>query len=172
MSLPIITAVRALRDPHLKESVLHTAQELAHRASIYGVVRASNAYMGQKCHCHQRTFQRHVLRLIDARILKKTVVKRLVKVRVGERLEDRLRNEVNVYTFTLPWKRPPRIQVPIDRMSTTLPQQEEREKSVGLGEDIQNLEKGLRWYTAGSLGYEATLEKITQLKALLDDDGV
>ena len=75
MASPIITAIRQRRD--LKESVLHTAQELAHRASIYGVVRASNAYMGGKCHCHGRTFQRHVVRLVEARILKKTVVKKV-----------------------------------------------------------------------------------------------
>ena len=39
MALPIITALRTRTD--LKESVLHTAQELAHRASLYGVVRVS-----------------------------------------------------------------------------------------------------------------------------------
>jgi hypothetical protein len=37
MALPIITAIRACRD--LKESVLHTALEIAHRTSIYGVAR-------------------------------------------------------------------------------------------------------------------------------------
>ena len=62
MALPIISAVRARTD--LKESVLHTAQELAHRASIYGVVSDAIPFMAQKCHCSKRTFQRHILVLI------------------------------------------------------------------------------------------------------------
>ena len=43
MAKPIIAALRQRRD--LKESVLHTATELAHRASIYGVVRVSYSYL-------------------------------------------------------------------------------------------------------------------------------
>ena len=39
MAAPIIAALRQRDD--LKESVLHTAQELVHRASIYGVARVS-----------------------------------------------------------------------------------------------------------------------------------
>ena len=39
LSAPIIAALRQHRK--LTESLLHTAQELAHRASLYGVVRVS-----------------------------------------------------------------------------------------------------------------------------------
>jgi hypothetical protein len=49
MAAPIIAALRHRND--LKESVLHTAQELAHRASIYGVARVSLSYLALKCHC-------------------------------------------------------------------------------------------------------------------------
>ena len=38
MATPIIAALRQRQD--LRESLLHTAQELAHLASIYGVARA------------------------------------------------------------------------------------------------------------------------------------
>ena len=43
MALPLITAVRHLP---FKESVIHTALELAHRCSIYGVVRVSKHVHG------------------------------------------------------------------------------------------------------------------------------
>ena len=48
MATPIIAA---LRQRHLKESLLHTAQELAHLASIYGVVKVSYAYLALTCRC-------------------------------------------------------------------------------------------------------------------------
>ena len=72
MALPLITALRTRYD--LKESLLHTAQELAHRASIYGVVRVSYSYLALKCHCSRRTVIRHIQRLIDAKVLKKAVI--------------------------------------------------------------------------------------------------
>lgn len=178
MASPIITAIRQRRD--LKESVLHTAQELAHRASIYGVVRASNAYMGGKCHCHGRTFQRHVVRLVEARILKKTVVKKVVKIKVGARLEERLRNEVNVYTFTLPWHTSASSTVPMDRMSSNLPPPDitqnamlrnrgdnPREKTSGLTAELANQQRTLRLLTPGSGLWERTREEITRLEHLL-----
>ena len=61
MASPIITALRHRRD--LKESLLHTAQELAHLASIYGVARVSYSYLALKCHCSRRTVLRHIQRL-------------------------------------------------------------------------------------------------------------
>jgi hypothetical protein len=48
LSAPIIAALRQHRQ--LKESVLHTAQELAHRASSYDVVRVSYRYLALQCH--------------------------------------------------------------------------------------------------------------------------
>ena len=170
MSLPIIAAIRDRRD--LKESVLHTAQELAHKASIYGVVRVSNRYMGEKCHCHQRTFQRHVLRLIDAHILKKTVVKKLVKVRVGNTMQDRLRNEVNTYTFTLRWHKAPSPNVPIDKKASNLPPPE-REKNLGVREELERQRKAIHLglVTPGSVAWEGVQDKIARLEALLVGTG-
>src|SRR5215813_683632 len=138
MASPIITAIRKRTD--LKESVLHTAIELAQRASIYGVVRGSNRYMGEKCHCHQRTFQRHAVRLEESAILKKKIIKRIVKVKIGEREETRLRNEVNVYVFTIPWKQSARSHLPMDTMSTNLPPQGERRKNQPNREEIRHPE--------------------------------
>ena len=95
MSAPIIAALRQQRQ--LKESLLHTAQEIAHRASIYGVVRVSYSYLALKCHCSRRTVIRHIQRLIDAGIIRKSVL----WIRGNY-------CEVNTYAFLLPWeKRPP-----------------------------------------------------------------
>jgi hypothetical protein len=166
MALPLITAVRHLP---FKESVIHTALELAHRCSIYGVVRVSNTYMGAKCHCSARTFQRHVLTLEQAHVLRKTVIKKLVKITVGDRVETRLRNEINTYTFTLPWKRPSSPPLPIDKMSRNLPPQE-REKKSSVREEIANQQKTLRALTPGSGLWERTREEIARLEGLLGKD--
>ena len=178
MALPIITAVRARHD--LKESVFHTLIELAHRSSIYGVVRVSNAYMGEKCHCSARTFQRHVVKLEAEHILRKTVTKKLVKVKVGDRMETRLRNEINTYTFIIPWKKPSSSTLPIDRMSTTLPHPEgekkaalreeggnSREKTGSLREELANAQKVLGDCTPGSIFWQWSHENITRLEGLL-----
>jgi hypothetical protein len=74
MALPILAALRALRDPHLKESVLHTALELAHRASLYGVVRVSLSYLALKCHCCKQTIINHLKTLIALKILRKHTI--------------------------------------------------------------------------------------------------
>jgi hypothetical protein len=166
MALPLITAVRHLP---LKESVLHTALEMAHRCSIYGVVRVSNTYMGAKCHCSARTFQRHVVKLVNEHIVKKTVTKTFVKVKVGDRIETRLRNEINVYTFTIPWKKTPSSPLPIDTMSRNLPHQE-REKKSSVREEVENQQKTLRALTPGSGLWERTREEIARLEGLLWKD--
>jgi len=164
MAHPIIAAVRPLP---FKESVTHTLIELAHRASIYGVVNDSITFMAEKCHCSKRTFQRHVLLLIKAKILRKTVTKKIVKVKIGEQMEPRIRNEVNIYTFVnLSWKKPASSPLPIAKMAANLPYLQDRQKSQGLTEEIQTLEKGLRFCTPGSDAYVTTEEKLTRLRAL------
>src|SRR5262249_55814201 len=144
MSLPIITAIR--QQHQLKESLLHTAQELAHRASIYGVVRVSYGYLAKKCHCSRRTIIRHIQHLLSLKLLKKSVI--WIKGNFCE---------VNTYTFMLAWDTRP-AKGGSDKTARNLPPQEEREKHVGLEEEIRNLEKGLRWCTEGSQAYEATVE--------------
>jgi hypothetical protein len=168
MALPIITALRQRRD--LKESVLHTAQELAHRASIYGVVRVSNDYMGEKCHCHKRTFQRHVVKLEQAHILKKTVVKKVVKIRVGDRIEERLRNEINTYTFVIAWQKLPSNKALMDKIAINLPPQE-REKNLGVREELENQKKGIRFLTPGTDLWQKVQEEIGRLEAFLRAPG-
>ena len=90
MATPIIAALRQRQD--LKESLLHTAQELAHRASLYGVVRVSYSYLALKCHCSRRTVIRHIQRLLDAGILRKTVL--WIRGNFCE---------INTYTFRIAW---------------------------------------------------------------------
>jgi hypothetical protein len=176
MSLPIITAVR--QQYQLKESLLHTAQELAHRASIYGVVHdAAIPFMADKCHCSKRTFQRHVVRLVEARILKKTVTKTLVKVQVGDHYETRLRNEVNVYTFTLLWKKPSSSSAPMVKMASNLPYPQDKEKTATLEErgkggsiqqELANHKRMLPLlYTPGTELWNRTCEEIARLEALV-----
>ena len=152
MAAPLIAALRTRID--LKESLLHTAQELAHRASIYGVVRVSYSYLALKCHCSRRTIIRHIQRLIDLKLIRKSVI--WIKGHFCE---------VNTYTFVLAWENRAPTQGS-DKTTRNFPPSEEREKSVGLREEIKNLEKGLRWCTEGSHAYEATCEKIARLTAL------
>lgn len=170
MAPSIIAAVRNLP---CKESVIHTALELAHRCSIYGVVRVSNSYMGGKCHCSARTFQRHVVQLEEAHVLRKTVTKKLVKVQVGDRTEMRLRNEINTYTFTIPWNKPSRSKLPMDKMSSNLPPQE-GEKNSSVTAELANQRKAVReeWVLPGSERWAAVNERIVYLEGLLAATGV
>ena len=153
MSLPIITAIR--QQHQLKESLLHTAQELAHRASIYGVVRVSLSFLAMKCHCCKQTIINHLKKLIDLKIISKTVL--WIKGNYCE---------VNTYCFQITWDTASAPAGGSQNSGPKFPPQEEREKSGGLGEGIRNLEKGLRWCTEGSQAYEATCEKIARLQAL------
>jgi hypothetical protein len=153
MALPIIAALRTRTD--LRESLLHTAQELAHRASLYGVARVSYSYLALKCHCSRRTVIRHIQRLIDARVLKKAVL--WIKGNYCE---------VNTYTFCLAWDRSP-VAGGSDKTARKFPPPEEGEKREGLAEKIRHLEKGLLWCTEGSPAYAATRVEIARLKSLL-----
>ena len=153
MASPIIVAIRQRRD--LKESLLHTAQELAHRASIYGVVRVSYSYMAMKCHCSRRTIIRHIQRLIDTKILKKSVI--WIKGNFCE---------VNTYTFQIPWKKPA-PEGGSDKATSKLPPQDTSEKYAALEDDIRQLAKGLCFCSPGSPAYEATQEALARLKALV-----
>ena len=153
MAAPIIAALRTRTD--LKESLLHTAQELAHRASIYGVVRVSYSYLALKCHCCRQTIINHIKKLIELKIISKTVL--WIKGNYCE---------VNTYCFRISWDKDSATKGGSQNSGPKFPPQEEREKSGGLGEGIRNLEKGLRWCTEGSQAYEATCEKIARLQAL------
>jgi hypothetical protein len=154
MALPILTALRALRDPHLKESLLHTAQELAHRASIYGVARVSLSYLALKCHCCKQTIINHLKKLIELKIISKTVI--WMKGNYCE---------VNTYRFLLSWDKAPAQQGGSQNSGPKFPPHEEGEKSEGLAEKIRQLEKGLQLCTEGAVAYEATQERLAQLRA-------
>ena len=152
MATPLIAAIRQRRD--LKESLTHTAQELAHLASIYGVVRVSYRYLAVKCRCSRRTVIRHIQRLIDLRILRKTVL--WIRGNCCE---------VNHYAFLLAWEKSPR-RGGSDKTASTLPQQE-REKNVSLREDLKKQKKGIQFLMPGSDRWQRVSEEIARLEALL-----
>ena len=145
MSSPIIAAIRQQRQ--LKESVLHTAQELAHRASIYGIVRVSYSYLALKCHCSRRTIIRHIQRLIDAGIIRKSVM--WIRGNFCE---------VNTYAFQLPWDKRPGAGGSDKTASKSPPRTEEREKGGSLEEKKQMDARGLSFLTPGSELYQLVKE--------------
>jgi hypothetical protein len=152
MASPIIAAVRQRRD--LKEALTHTAQELAHLASIYGVVRVSYTYLAVKCRCSRRTVMRHIQRLIAARIIRKSVI----WIRGNY-------CEINTYTFRIAWDTRVRTGGS-DRMSPTLPHHE-REKNSAVGEDLKKQKKGIQFLTPGSDRWQKVSEEIARLERLL-----
>ena len=157
MANPLMVALRARYD--LKESVLHTAQEIAARTSIYGVVRVSYSYLATKCHCCRQTIINHIKILIERRVLRKTVL--WIKNNFCE---------VNTYTFTIPLKRDTAQTCNSQNSRQNLPHQEKREKFGSLREEIAGLQKGLQVCTVGSIAYEATRDKIARLTILLRGD--
>jgi DNA-binding Lrp family transcriptional regulator len=154
MALPIITAIRQRRD--LKESLTHTAQELAHLASIYGIIRVSYTELARKCRCSRRTVMRHIQRLEELRILRKTVL--WIRGNFCE---------INTYAFVIAWDTS-RPKGGSDKTARHLPPQE-REKNLSVQEELANQRKALRegWVTPGSERWEAVNEKIVYLEGLL-----
>ena len=160
MALPIITAVRARHD--LKESVFHTLIELAHRSSIYGVVHhCSLRYLAQKCHCCKQTIIHHLDKLIELKIISKNVI--WIKGNLCE---------INTYRFLIPWRKPPAQMRHSQNSGPNFPKPEEREKHGGLGEKIRQLERSviICGLTPGTIAYEATVERIAELKARVGTD--
>jgi len=140
MSAPIIAAIRQQRQ--LKESLLHTAQELAHRASIYGVVRVSYSYLALKCHCARRTVIRHIQRLIDAGILRKSVL--WIRGNFCE---------TNSYAFCLAWDKRPAAGGSDKKTSKFPPTSKGEEKYGSLAEKTRLDARGLSFLTPGSTLY-------------------
>jgi hypothetical protein len=162
---PIIAALRPMSQ--LKESLLHTAQELAHRASIYGITRVSLCYLAKKCHCCKQTIINHINLLIKYGVIKKFP---LVKVK-GNFFET------GRYRFLIHWEgKPVKLRPKPAQMCNSqnfghnLPPQEKREKSAGkwgrIHEEIAQLKKGLWVLTQGSEPYEATQERIRYLQSV------
>src|SRR5262245_43703070 len=155
MSSPIIAAVR--QQHQLKESVLHTAQELAHRASIYGVAKVSYSYLAQKCHCCRQTIINHIKKLIDLKIIRKSVI--WIKGNFCE---------VNTYHFLLDWDQSSATKGGSKKSVQNLPPLENtQDKWGGIEEEINTLTRGLRFCTPGSDAYVTTQEKIERLREML-----
>jgi hypothetical protein len=98
-------------------------------------------------------------------------------VQVGDHYETRLRNEVNVYTFIIPWKKPVSSTVPIVKMASNLPYPqdskkraalEERGKGGSIREELANQKRMLPLlYTPGTELWKRTCEEIARLEALI-----
>jgi DNA-binding Lrp family transcriptional regulator len=167
MAKPIITALRQRDD--LKESLLHTAQELAHRASIYGVVDVSYSYLAEKCHCSRRTVLRLIQRLQDLGIIKRT------------RLWIRANYcAINKYSFLITWETS-RSAGGSDKTASKFPTPEkekksscgeEREKEGSLREKLANQQRMLQDFTPGTCFWQWTQEEIARLEALLQPAAV
>ena len=160
MGNPLIAAIRQRYD--LKESVLHTAQEIAARTSIWGVTKScALSYMAVKCHCSKQTIINHIKLLIALEIMRK----RKTRVR-GSAF-----HEINVYVFILPWKKAPaqtcNSQNPLPKLP---PQEIPHDKFGSLQEEIAQLRKGLQFCEPGSEPYEAVCDKIAYLTMLLEGD--
>ena len=183
MASPIIAAIRQRRD--LKESVLHTAQELAHLASIYGVTPpTAYRFLAQKSHCSLRTAFRHIRLLEAAKILAPIRHKRIVR-RQDLPPSDRsytddprhahervIRNEKNQYRFVIPWDKSPRdarsSSSPYATTAEKLPPPE-REKNLSVTEELAHQRKALRegWVPPGSERWEAVSARIVYLEGRL-----
>jgi hypothetical protein len=133
-----------------------TAQELAHLASIYGVIRVSYMELARKCRCSRRTVMRHIHRLEDLRIIRKTVL--WIRGNFCE---------INTYAFRIAWDTS-RPKGGSDKTSRNLPPQE-REKNISLTKELENQRKALRegWILPGSEWWDAVNEKIVYLEGLL-----
>jgi hypothetical protein len=156
MAAPIIAALRQRDD--LKESVLHTAQELAHLASIYGVARVSLGYLARKCHCCKQTIINHLKKLIDLKIIRKTVI--WIKGNYCE---------INTYNFLVSWDKRPATGGSQNSVPTLPPQ--EREKNCGVQEELANQKKGIRFLTPGTALWQKVSEEITRLERLVRPGG-
>jgi hypothetical protein len=156
MAAPIIAALRRRDD--LKESVLHTAQELAHRASIYGVARVSLSYLALKCHCCKQTIINHLKKLIALKIIRKTVL--WLKGNYCE---------VNTYNFLVSWEKRP-AKGGSQNTGPNLPPHE-REKNCGVRKELENQQKGIRFLTPGSDLWQKVSEEIARLEGVLTQGG-
>ena len=153
MASPIIAAIRQRHD--LKESLTHTAQELAHLASIYGVVRVSLRYLAMKCHCCKQTIINHIKKLIALKIIRKQVI-----WITGNYCE------VNTYFFLISWDKRSAHKGSSQSSVPNLPHHE-REKNSSVGEDLLQQKKGIQFLTPGSDIWRKVSEEIARLEGVL-----
>jgi DNA-binding transcriptional ArsR family regulator len=128
-----------------------------------------------------RTAQRHIKKLVEAG--KVQILPNLL-MRTLENGKVLYRKAKNRYVFLIPWRRNPAQKGMYDRpsffgpmrdkMAKFLPRKRSeklfssrRKTAIALGEEIKNLEKGLRMLTPGSIAYEASAEKLAHLKNLM-----
>ena len=144
MSVSIISAIR--ENSNLHGSLFQTAKELAHRADgNSGIVTMSYSLLAAKIHQSRRTAIRHINRLLDLGII---AVQRFW--RPGNKWG------INRYRFVIQWKRPAQTGTHTahsssgDKMTSILPDPEEREKFGTLAEMEKGKEMVLSWLTEGS----------------------
>ncbi len=180
MAKALIRAIRQDRD--LWGTTYTAAIELA--AMVHDeteIAETDYAKLARKMRRSVRTAQRHIKKLVDCGKVK--ILPNLM-MRTIENGKVLYRNAKNRYVFLIPWRRTTPahkgkyasssfLRRSYDKMAKLLPTSSEKNLSSGrktmlaLGEEISNLEKGLRFLTPGSIAYEASAEKLARLKDLM-----
>jgi Helix-turn-helix domain len=138
MSKHIITAIR--QQSQLHGPLLLAAIELAHRADgNNGIVQISYSYLASKCHQSRRTAIRHVNRLIAMGI-----------IRCQRFWQPGNKWGVNRYIFLIRWEKAAQTGNG-DRMSSKLPNHEDKEKYGSLEEEKKSIQQVLNWLTPGGV---------------------
>lgn len=143
VSAPIIQAIRDLRQ--LPESVLHTAQELAHRASIYGIAPVSISYLAKKCHCSRQTIINHLKKLKSLGIISWRVI--WIKNNFCQ---------INRYRFLIPWDKKPAQMCNSQKVGQKLPPPKREEEKFGL---TPSPEKTQTWLQQ-ALGHDSPFARL------------
>jgi hypothetical protein len=157
MSTAILADLR--HQTQLHGNTFLIATELAHRMNDAGVGRVSYQFLAWKAHCCLRTAVSQVARLIDKhRLFRK------------QRFRTAHGNAINLYQYIGP--RLSRAFPPATTHSATvaktLPQPKTAEaKESALRDEIAQLRAGMCKWTEGTIPYEACLERLRYLEALL-----
>jgi hypothetical protein len=178
MANPLIAALRQHRE--LKQSVRDTAQNLAARASIYGVTPpTSYSYLAWQGPCSPRTAIRHIHILEEANILEPIRQKRIIRRKdlpptdrgysddPKRANETVIRNEINKYRFVISWDKSPQRSSsatrPYDKTTQKLPPP----KNLSITAELENAKKMLRERTPGTIFWQWTHDDILRLEGLL-----
>lgn len=155
MSKAIIAAVRQQRQ--LRTMTRTIALEIAHRMSTSGVAQIAYSLLAAKAACSVSTAIRQVKRLVALGLFRK------------RRTHTAHGYGWNRYEYT-----GPRLQRPASsatarysNLPETLPSPAREEAKVrALGQEIRDLERGMRLLTPGSVPYQSCLERVQALSAM------
>jgi hypothetical protein len=141
MSAAILTAICS--HPQVKGALRFTALNIAYKCNAAHIGRVAYSYLAKRTGLHVRTIMRHVAKLVELGVLRKTVT----------RLSSR-RCMLNLYEFIVP-KRASDKARPIKRSG---------ENPLTREEEIRNMRWGLaHLWEEGSIQYTECLNRLNQL---------